>query len=182
MAGLYGRECNHAGPRIYFGVHYMEIFLESRKNDQFREGHWIAISEIPDCEACPCLLVGLLILRANLSRHAPLFSAVTRDGQYRSTPVSYSFLREAMLSKFAAIGLPKEKFGTHSCRAGGATMAANAGIPDRIWQEHGGWKSQRAANGYIKTNLQVKLSVTQTMFFASKDELWGTVCAARDAK
>ena len=48
---------------------------------------------------------------------------------------------------------------------GGATMAANAGIEDRIWQEHGGWKSQRAANGYIKTNLEVELSVTRAMFF-----------------
>ena len=69
-----------------------------------------------------------------------------------------------MLSAFQRIGLPVESFGTHSCRAGGAILAANLGIPDRHWMEHGGCRSERAANGYIKSSRQGKLGVTQEMF------------------
>ena len=32
----------------------------------------------------------------------------------------------------------------HSLRAGGATAAANAGVPDRLFKRHGRWKSESA--------------------------------------
>lgn len=149
---------------IVFSESHMEIFLESRKNDQYREGHWVAISAIPNCVSCPVRLTLALIERAQLQGHRPLFSAVCRLGVYKSAAISYSNMRELMLEKFESIGLPRDRFGTHSCRAGGATAAANAGVPDRVWMEHGGWRSHRAAAGYIKTSLQVKLSVNHTMF------------------
>ena len=50
-----------------------------------------------------------------------------------------------MLKLFERIGLPSAMFGTHSCRAGGATLAANLGIPGRLWMEHGGWAIQDGA-------------------------------------
>ena len=36
------------------------------------------------------------------------------------------------------------KCGTHSMIAGGATLAANAGVPERQLQRHGRWKSTTA--------------------------------------
>ena len=146
---------------------HMEVFLESRKNDQYREGHWIPISYIPGCKGCPMLLTMQLIERAGLSGGRPLFSAVTlQEGKevYGQQPISYSCLRGMMLTAIADIGLPVEAFGTHSLRAGGATLAANRGVPDRVWMEHGGWKSSRAAAGYVKSSREVKLSVTHSMF------------------
>ncbi len=65
---------------------------------------------------------------------------------------------------FQEVGLPVEKFGMHSMRSGGATLAANSGVPDRLWMEHGGWKSFRSAVGYVKTSSEVKASVTKAMF------------------
>ena len=41
------------------------------------------------------------------------------------------------------------KVGTHSFRAGGATAAARAGVPDRLFQRHGRWKSEASKNMYI---------------------------------
>ncbi|KAK3083447.1 hypothetical protein FSP39_022942 [Pinctada imbricata] len=48
-------------------------------------------------------------------------------------------------------------------RSGGASAAANFGIPDRLFKRHGRWKSETAKDGYIKDNLQERLSVSQNL-------------------
>ena len=47
-----------------------------------------------------------------------------------SVPLSYTRAREIVLSAFDSIGLPKQDYGLHSLRAGGASAAANARVPD----------------------------------------------------
>ena len=145
----------------------MEISLESRKNDQYREGSKILVTAL-ESYACPVKLTAILIQHAGLvDGDRPLFSAVSvHEGRevYGNTPISYQSLRRGMLEVFQEAGLPKEKFGTHSMRSGGATLAANSGVPDRLWMEHGGWKSFRSAVGYVKTSSEAKASVTKAMF------------------
>ena len=41
------------------------------------------------------------------------------------------------------------KIGTHSLRSGGASAAANAGVPDRLFKRHGRWLSDSAKDGYV---------------------------------
>ena len=55
--------------------------------------------------------------------------------------------------------------GTHSLRSGGATVAANAGIPDRLFKRHGRWSSDSAKDGYVKDSLFSRLSVFRCLFF-----------------
>ena len=145
----------------------LNIHLDKRKNDQYRSGSDITVTAI-DSYACPVQLTGLLIQHAGLiDGDRPLFSAVVKhEGRevYGSTPISYQSLRGGLLKVFQEVGLPVEKFGTHSMRSGGATLAANSGVPDRLWMEHGGWKSFRSAVGYVKTSSEVKASVTKAMF------------------
>ena len=149
------------------GESLLEIRLDSRKTDQYRAGSLIVLSAI-ESYSCPVKSVALLLQRAGLTGTSrPLFSAVSvRDGveMYGNTPASYQYLRRGILEAFEAVGLPAKEFGLHSLRAGGATQAANQGIPDRLWMEHGGWKSQRSAFGYVKTSSEVKAGVTQAMF------------------
>ena len=146
----------------------MDIHLESRKNDQFRQGSDITVTAVDGSYACPVQLTAILIKHAGLvDGERPLFSAVRMSGEqevYGITPISYNSLRESMLKVFQEVGLPKEKFGTHSMRSGGATLAANSGVPDRLWMEHGGWRSFRSAVGYVKTSAEAKASVTKAMF------------------
>ena len=148
----------------------MEVFLKRRKNDQYREGSKNLVTAL-DSYACPVQLTSILINHAELvDGNRPLFSAVSvQDGRevYGSTPISYQSLRKGMLEVFREVGLPKEKFGTHSMRSGGATLAADSGVPDRLWMEHGGWKSFRSAVGYVKTSSEAKASVTKAMFCRS---------------
>ena len=53
--------------------------------------------------------------------------------------------------------------GTHSLRSGGATAAADAGIPDRLFKRHGRWSSDSARDGYVKDSLLSRLSVSQAL-------------------
>ena len=146
----------------------MDINLEKRENDQYRAISDITVTAIDGSYACPLQLTAILIRHAGLvDDNRPLFSAVTKQGGqevYGSTAISYSALREGMLKVFEEVGLPREKFGTHSMRSGGATLAANSGVPDRLWMEHGGWKSFRSAVGYVKTSSEVEASDTKAMF------------------
>lgn len=145
--------------------HHLDLFLQQRKTDQFRLGQWLVVCAWVNSPACPVMLVRRLVERAGLAGHRPLFSKLTPTGDAYADaqPIPYATLRTLFLEKFAAIGLDTSKFGTHSCRAGGATLAANHGVQDKLWMEHGGWRSARAAQGYVKTAHGLKASVTQAM-------------------
>jgi len=53
--------------------------------------------------------------------------------------------------------------GTHSLRSGGATVAANAGVPDPLFKRHGRWASESAKDGYVQDYLSVRLSVSKAL-------------------
>ena len=46
---------------------------------------------------------------------------------------------------------------------GGRSAAANSGVPDRVFQRHGRWKSASAKDGYVKDSTDVKLSVSRSL-------------------
>ena len=54
-----------------------------------------------------------------------------------------------MLEAFKEIVPDISAIGTHSLRSGGATAAANAGIPDRLFKHHGCWASESAKDGHV---------------------------------
>ena len=88
------------------------------------------------------------------------------SGAYKlrgSVPLSYTRAREIVLSAFDSIDLPKQDYGLHSLRAGGASAAANARVPDRLFKRHGRWKSDKAKDGYIKDNVHSLLSVSLSL-------------------
>ena len=81
----------------------------------------------------------------------------------RSKGLSYTRLRELVLEAFKDIVPDISAIGTHSLRSGGATAAANAGIPDRLFKRHGRWSSDSAKDGYVKDSLSSRLSVFKAL-------------------
>ena len=77
--------------------------------------------------------------------------------------ISYTRVRELILEKIQSLGYNAADFGVHSFRAGGATVAANVGVPDRMFKRHGRWKSENAKDGYVKDSLMAKLSVSKSL-------------------
>ena len=78
-------------------------------------------------------------------------------------PLSYSCIRDYFKSIFKDILPDISLFSTHSLRAGGASAAANAGVPDRVFQRHGRWRSVSAKNGYVDDSLSTCLSVSKKL-------------------
>ena len=70
-------------------------------------------------------------------------------------------IRELFLAKLSQLGYDQTQFGLHSLRAGGATAAASAGVPDRLFKRHGRWRSETAKYGYVKDPEEVRLSVSK---------------------
>ena len=55
------------------------------------------------------------------------------------------------------------RIGIHSLRSEGATAAARAGVPDRLFQRHGRWRSENVKDGYVEDSLEERLRVTRSL-------------------
>ena len=75
-------------------------------------------------------------------------------------PLNYSCIRDYLQGLVADIS----PFDTHSLRAGGASAAANAGVPDGLFQRHGRWKSI-STDGYVGESLISRLPVSKKLGF-----------------
>ena len=136
----------------FYTNHMSILFLEKRKNDQFKreqyldiarfEKHIFQVSSMEHFLACSGL------------RQGPLHKEVKGSGrklQQSLEPLSYQKARKFVLDMFNKIGLDTKTFGLHSLRSGGASAAAKSGVKDRLisswWPEkcflkellHRGW-------------------------------------------
>ena len=72
-------------------------------------------------------------------------------------------MRELFLGKLAELGYDPKQYGLHSLRAGGATAAANAGVPDRLFKRHGRWRSETAKDGYVQDATASRMAVSKSL-------------------
>ena len=148
---------------------HIVLHIQSSKTDQFRQGASVVIarSEVPGI--CPVVrlqeYIKLAGIDLSLSERLLRGISVSAAGEKlrKSGSLSYTRMRELVLQKFGQLGYDPSSFGLHSFRAGGATFAANAGVPDRLFKRHGRWKSETAKDGYIQDSLEARLEVTKKL-------------------
>lgn len=154
---------------VRFHADHMEVFIDSRKNDQFRAGSVVLVAR-GSGRACPVALTARLIAAGDLlGKDVPLFRAF--DGRKRpvllgTKPLEYARLRYKLLPMLAdLLGLSLTEttriFGMHSARIGGATQAAALDVPERVWKQHGGWRSEKAKDMYVKDTRENRLKVSR---------------------
>jgi hypothetical protein len=179
----YSDLCKIYVDEIHFHEGHMEIFLETRKNDVLREGSVIVFVAGTGWR-CPMQWTKWLINKVGLSGHVRLFQRFdgmqarwkpeTARTTYGKVPghvgeaMLYDQLQRLVLGGVAKeMGLSYEQvvsdFGTQSMRSGGATLVAAAGVPDRVFQRHGGWRSVGCKNIYVQDSLEERLSVTKAI-------------------
>ena len=150
---------------VKFNTTYCSIFIESSKTDQLREGAWVNIART-DRDTCPVTALQRYVSVAGLilDDDLPLFRALgpSKTSRVRQQGISYTRARELVKEAFKDI-TDVSKISLHSLRSGGASAAANAGIPDRLFKRHGKWTSKNAKDGYVKDNLQGILSVSKSL-------------------
>jgi len=72
-------------------------------------------------------------------------------------------MRELLKEKLQQLGFPSNEYSLHSLRAGRATAAVEAGIPDRVFKRHGRWKSDNTKDGYVEDSMDKRLSVSRSL-------------------
>lgn len=147
---------------------HMEIYVESSKTDQYRDGARVVIARVGS-DTCPVKkmerYISIAAIGADEGKYLFRGLVSTKVGaRLRSSgTLSYTRVRELVLEMLQKIGLDKAKYGVHSLRSGGATAAANAGVPDRCFKRHGRWRSENAKDGYVKDTIKERLSVSQSL-------------------
>lgn len=152
---------------------HVEIFLARRKNDQFREGSVVVLTR-GSSAACPVrLLERWLALAVGMGMGDFLFQAFDARSTaavptLSGVQLSYPQARHHVLARLALqLGITHKeashRFGLHSLRSGGATLAAMEGVEERLFQAHGGWRSKEAMHAYLQESLQHLLAPTAAM-------------------
>ncbi|XP_015769715.1 PREDICTED: uncharacterized protein LOC107348204, partial [Acropora digitifera] len=124
---------------IKFSNGFISVFIEKSKADQLRE----------DSDE-------YIFRPISASNSCKLLVSVNKA-------ISYSTYRQFFKKSFRDIVPDITNFSTHSARSGGATSAANSGIPERNFQRHGRWASVSAKNTYIKDSLASRLDVSKSL-------------------
>lgn len=146
----------------------MALKIRESKTDQYRQGDEVLVA-VTGTETCPVKIVRRYVELGSLglSSQEPFFRGivVTKRGQAlrRHGRLSYARSRELIREALQKAGLDVQMYGLHSLRAGGATGAANAGVPDRAFKKHGRWRSEGAKDGYVKDSTEYRLSVSKKL-------------------
>ena len=117
----------------------MVIRISSSKTDQYRQGDSVVVARTGSSKY-PVTMLERYYAMASISKESKLrlFRGIvsTKSGeQLRSQgSLSYTRLRELFLQKLTSLGFDAKQFGLHSLRSGGATAAAQADVPDRLFK------------------------------------------------
>ena len=152
---------------VQFCADHMKIRVRGSKTDQYRKGDTVLVARSSEC-TCPVAMLEKYIKlgRVDTKPSEFLFRGISKTKyreSLRSGPISYTRLREVVKQKLKDLGFDESVFGLHSLRAGGATAAANKGVPDRLFKRHGRWKSEAAKDGYILDSEVAMLEVTKQL-------------------
>ena len=154
---------------IKYNDGFISVFIEKSKANQLRDGHSILIAE-SGSSLCHVALLKLYTNSSHISFASDeyIFRPISASKSCKrlvsvNKPLSYSAYRESFKKSFRDIVPDIARFSTHSARSGGATSAANSGVPDRNFQRHGRWASVSAKNTYIKESLASRLDVSKSL-------------------
>ena len=143
----------------------LQLFIESSKTDKYRDGAWVVVA-VSGKVTCPVNMMNRYLDKAQPSHDSPLFCQLSKTKfgyKARARGLSYTRLRELVFEAFRGIVPDLARIGTHSLRSGGATAAASAGVPDRLFLRHGRWSSVSAKDGYVKDSLASRLFVSKAL-------------------
>ena len=132
-----------------------------------RDCDQLVIARSPeDGDLCPVRVLERFLVAGKHAPADPILRRVTtcrRKQDYLRGAMSYRRARELVSQTLSRVGISPEGFGTHSLRAGGATAAARAHVPDRLIQRHGGWLCPGSKDKYINDSLNDALSVSRAV-------------------
>ena len=115
----------------------MSIKVEKSKKDQLRQGDEVLIAK-GEGTACPVKILEEYLNRFNIDPLSDQFifrRLIKTKKSYKlasnNKPIGYSTFRDHLRKTLRGFVPDPQVYGTHSFRSGGASAAANSGVPDR---------------------------------------------------
>ena len=133
------------------GPDHLVIRIPRSKTDQLRQGSEVAIART-FTETFPVAMLESYIRRGGIQMvsdknlYRPIVNGKVQKLK-KEGGLTYSRTRELLKEKLQELGFSSTEFNLHTLRAGGATAAAGAEVPDRIYKRHGRWKTENAKDG-----------------------------------
>ena len=127
----------------------MSVHISSSKTDQYRQGDCVIVART-NTVSCPVNMLERYYAMAALCKQSKLrlFHGIVVTKSSEGS-LSYTRLKELFLAELSELGFDKKQLRLHSLRSGGATAAAGAGVPDRLFKRHSRWRSESACQRWI---------------------------------
>jgi site-specific recombinase XerD len=127
----------------------LAVTIRRSKTDQEGEGRKVGIPYGSHPETCPVRAVRAWLEVSEISS-GPLFRPIDRHGNLKEARLSDRAVALVVKRRAQAAGLDPDNFAGHSLRAGLATAAAAAGVPERAIMAQTGHKSLPILRRYIR--------------------------------
>jgi integrase len=134
---------------IRFTAEGLILTLPRRKTDQEGAGTEIGVPFGQDAHYCPVRTVKAWMEGAAIGG-GPLFRSISRADRPKAPRLSDRDVARVIQSAVKRAGYDPQEFGGHSLRAGFATAAGRAGVPERLIMLQTGHKSLPVLRGYIR--------------------------------
>jgi integrase len=125
------------------------LTLRRAKTDQEGAGTEVALPHGQHALTCPVRAVQTWLEAAGISEGA-VFVSVTKDGRATTTRLSDRDVARVVKAAVAAAGYDPAGFAGHSLRAGFATSAARAGVPEHAIMQQTRHRSAAVLRGYVR--------------------------------
>lgn len=134
---------------LRFAPEGLILTLPRRKTDQEGEGTEIGVPRGLDTRYCPIATLTAWLERSAIEGGA-LFRSISRGDRLKAPRLSDRDVARVIQAAVKRVGFDPLEFGGHSLRAGFATAAGRAGIPERLIMLQTGHKSLPVLRGYIR--------------------------------
>jgi hypothetical protein len=155
---------------VVFEPLFVVLRFAKRKHNVYKLKSLVRIARLEGRTVCPFSLLQRWFARSGGAPSDPVFPCFGARAPWLITPgvpISYDRYRTCLsvgLGPFLTPPLSPvdflRRFGTQSARSGGASAAANAGIPFEVWGQHGGWRSRASQLVYMACDVPATLSTT----------------------
>ena len=127
----------------------LRVRVRRSKSDQEGAGTVLGIHYGADPQTCPVRALRSWLLASGISNGA-LFRGITKGGNLHERPLSPRTVARVVKARAEAAGLDARAYSGHSLRAGFATQAARAGVPERVIMRHTRHKDVVTLREYIR--------------------------------
>jgi site-specific recombinase XerD len=127
----------------------LRVRVRRSKSDQEGAGTVLGIHYGAAPQTCPVRSLRSWLLESGITSGS-LFRGITKGGNLQERPLSPRTVARVVKARAEAAGLDPRAYSGHSLRAGFATQAARAGVPERVIMRHTRHKDVVTLREYIR--------------------------------